>query len=61
MNKGEAMGIVLVILTCVFVLAVLLWEFIEIPLNIFIEIRDDLENRNDRGKFKRPSEKYVSR
>ena len=26
-----------------------------------ISIRDDLANRNDRGQFKRDSEKYVTR
>jgi hypothetical protein len=28
---------------------------------ILTAVRDDLKNRNDRGKLRRPSEKYVSR
>ena len=55
------MGFVLIILTVVVVLTVFLWEFIELPLGIFLDIREDLKNRNDRGKLKRPSDKYVSR
>jgi len=55
------MGILLIALTVVLVLAIIIWEFIELPLEIFLHIRGDLNNRNDRGRLKRPSEKYVSR
>ncbi len=29
--------------------------------DILPELREDLKNRNDRGKLRRPSEKFVSR
>jgi hypothetical protein len=33
----------------------------ELPWNLLLDVMEDRKNRNDRGKGKRPSEKYVTR
>jgi len=33
----------------------------EIVGEILTDVQDDLKDRNDRGRLRRPSEKYVSR
>lgn len=51
--------------TFLVILGVLVMLVVVAALNAFFgktsNLLEDLRNRNDRGKLKRPSEKYVSR
>lgn len=53
------METLIIVLGVVFIVAAAIFES---PLiDILLDVGDDLKNRNDRGKLKRPSEKYLCR
>lgn len=53
------MEIWLAVIVIVFILLVGLLEPLAEILEVLVDVRDDLKNRNDRGLLRKPSSKHV--